>query len=163
MLGTTWQCWGILGNMLGTAWQYWVILGNVRHSLAILGNTKHAIVAQHLSAMPGCADPQSLGVCCWQKAAKKETLEGESRASSNPPSQESFFLGIPLPLLVGNIGRGPGGWKLLPIRNLICAGCGTGNGGGVGCAGGKVGRNPTLPPAHPPLKGKKGGPPLSSH
>ena len=42
--------------------------------------------------------------------------------------------------------------KLLPTRNLICAGCGTGNGGGVGCAGGKVGRNPTLPPAHPPLK-----------
>ena len=53
--------------------------------------------------------------------------------------------------------------KLMTLGNLICAGCGTGNGGGVGCAGGKVGRNPTLPPAHPPLKGKKGGPPLSSH
>ena len=53
--------------------------------------------------------------------------------------------------------------KLMTLGNLVCAGCGTGNGGGVGCAGGKVGRNPTLPPAHPPLKGKKGGPPLSSH
>ena len=50
----------------------------------------------------------------------------------------------------------------MTLGNLVCAGCGTGNGGGVGCAGGKVGRNPTLPPAHPPLKGKKGGPPLSS-
>ena len=49
--------------------------------------------------------------------------------------------------------------KLMTLGNLLCAGCGTGNGGGVGCAGGKVGRNPTLPSAHPPLKGKKGGPP----
>ena len=49
--------------------------------------------------------------------------------------------------------------ELMTLGNLICAGCGTGNGGGVGCAGGKVGRNPTLPPAHPPSKEKKGGPP----
>ena len=53
--------------------------------------------------------------------------------------------------------------QIMTLENLICAGCGTGNGGGVGCAGGKVVRNPTLPPAQPPLKEQKGGPPLSSH
>ena len=37
--------------------------------------------------------------------------------------------------------------KLMTLGNLICAGCGTGNGGGVGCAEGKVVRNPTLYPA----------------
>ena len=69
----------------------------------------------------------------------------------------------PLPLLVGNTEGGgrAGGFKLLPTRNLNCTGGGTGNGGGVGCTGGKVVCSPLYPRCSLPPAWKKGGPPLT--
>ena len=58
-------------------------------------------------------------------------------------------------------GRGPGGLKLIPNRNLNCTEGGTGNGGGVGCTEGKVVCSPLCPGCSLPPTTKKGGPPLT--
>ena len=51
--------------------------------------------------------------------------------------------------------------ELMTLGNLSCTGGGTGNGGGVGCTGGKVVCSPLYPRCSLPPARKKGGPPLT--